>query len=106
MKTHALRQKALTMARALTTAEGLTTASARLEQHTEHSPPERGARQKQERSPRTHACMQRKREAKSIVCSLERGGMAMPLFRPAVPSLHPALTFRCSVTSLARCTNF
>jgi hypothetical protein len=57
MKTHALRQKALTMAHALTAAEGLTTASARLEQHTEHSPPERGARQNQERSPRTHARM-------------------------------------------------
>lgn len=47
-----------------------------------------------------------KRDYDVRVCSLERGGMAMPLFRPAVPSLHPALTFRCSVTSLARCTNF
>jgi len=33
-------------------------------------------------------------------------GMTVPVFRPAIPSLHPALTFRCSVASLARCTNF
>ena len=43
---------------------------------------------------------------KNVVCSLERGGMTVPLFRPAIPSRHPALTFRCSVSSLARCTNF
>ena len=53
-----------------------------------------------------HPNMQLAKIGKNVVCSLERGGMTVPVFRPAIPSLHPALTFRCSVASLARCTNF
>ena len=42
---------------------------------------------------------------KNKVCTPELGGMTGPPFNPAVSRLHPALSFRCSVTSLARCPN-